>query len=114
MYTINDVITQIAVLRYNPVGFTNAIKAKKQIQECMLQYVTEAERSMLAKNIVAETLVEKVKNSGKYHLNQSLKTTQDIFIIAMAIGTILKELDNENEKYVSYQSIANIMNELIC
>lgn len=88
------------------------IQAKKDIQNSVLPRVTTAESWSLAMNTVPKTLIDKVMDVGKEYLNKTAKKDADYLCIAMAVGTILKELDNGNTTYVSYSGLASLMNEL--
>lgn len=88
-----------------------AIQAKKDIQNKVLSQVTQAEALQLAMNRLPDSLVSKVKDVGKSYLHSRRDT--EVYAVALAIGTIIKELDNGNTDHVTSPAVAKLMNWLI-
>lgn len=88
-----------------------AIQAKKDIQNRVLPQITSAETIQLAMDQLPGSLVSKVKAVGKSYLRSRRDT--DVYAVALAIGTIIKELDNGNTEHVTSPAVAELMNWLI-
>ena len=88
------------------------IQAKKDIQQLMLKSITNDERNALAKDILLDSLITRVIQSAKLYGFSFGSTDSDKACIALATGTILKELDNWNVKYIAPDYLAKIMNQL--
>ena len=110
MYYTSSDIQQMAGLMH--AKLQEMIKAKKDIQNALFIQATSSEAMLLAMNTVPQSLVTKLKTIGKQYLNKTSKKDVDIMCVAMAVGTILKELDNGNTAYVTNSAIASLMNEL--
>ncbi len=110
MYYTSSDIQQMAGLMH--AKLQEMIKAKKDIQNALFIQATSSEAMSLAMNTVPQSLVTKLKTIGKQYLNKTSKKDVDIMCVAMAVGTILKELDNGNTAYVTNSAIASLMNEL--
>ena len=110
MYYTSSDIQQMAGLMH--AKLQEMIKAKKDIQNALFIQATSSEAMSLAMNTVPQSLVTKLKTIGKQYLNKTSKKDVDIMCVAMAVGTILKELDNGNTSYVTNSAIASLMNEL--
>lgn len=96
-----------------PESVQMGIKAKTDIQMTVLSKITMPEKIMLSKDIVATSLENKVIDTGKEYWKQKNSTDEmQLFAVALAVGTILKELDNGNEKYVSNEGVLEIINRL--
>lgn len=108
-YTESDLQQMTGLLQ---AKLLDIIQAKKDIQNSVLPNVSSAESLALAMNTVPQSLVDKVMNEGKKYLDKTEKKDADYLCVAMAIGTILKELDNGNTTYVSYLGLATLMNTL--
>lgn len=93
------------------VDLNYLIQAKKDIQNKMLPQVTQAETMQLAMDRLPGTLVSKVKAIGKSYLRSRRDT--EVYAVALAVGTIIKELDNGNTKHVTCPAVAELMNWLI-
>lgn len=108
MYTVQHVIAKSREMSLNPNLLSEAINAKSLIQ-------TNAIANYGVFNPLSKfmTMEDNVLKEGKYYLVKTQKTDSDIFCVALAVGTILKELNDGDTSYVSNQSIANYMNELI-
>lgn len=89
-----------------------SIQAKKDIQQLMLRSITNEERNALAKNILLDSLIARVIQSAKLYSFSFGSSDSDKSCIALATGTILKELDNGNGKYIAPDYLAKIMNQL--
>lgn len=89
------------------------IAAKESIQQAMLKVISLEERLSLSRDILEESLIRKViYEATAYKESFRASTEEDLFCIAMATGTILKELDNGNTEYVSYPYLAELMNKI--
>jgi len=88
-----------------------AIKAKKDIQNIAMAQVTQGEALQLSQDRLPQSLVEKVRAVGKTYLTSRRDT--DVYAVALAVGTIIKELDNGNTSHVTGPAVAEIMNWLI-
>ena len=93
------------------LDLNKAIKAKTDIQNAVLANVTQEETILLASDRLPETLVSKVKAKGKSYLTSRKDT--DVYAVALAVGTIIKELDNGNTRHVTSPAVAELMNWLI-
>lgn len=93
------------------VDLNHLIQAKKDIQNKMLPQVTQAETMQLAMDRLPDSLVSKVKAIGKSYLRSRRDT--EVYAVALAVGTIIKELDNGNTKHVTGPAVAELMNWLI-
>lgn len=93
------------------LDINQAIQAKKDIQNKVLSRVSDLETLQLAMNQLPDSLVSKVKAVGKSYLRSRRDT--EVFAVALAIGTIIKELDNGNTKHVTNPALAELMNWLI-
>lgn len=108
-YTATDVQQMDGLMRAKS---PDIIQAKKSIQNSLFAQATSSEAIALAANTVPQSLVNKLKTIGRQYLNNTPKKDVDIVCVAMAVGTILKELDNGNTFYVTNSAIASLMNEL--
>ncbi len=89
-----------------------AIQAKKDIQNQLFVQATQTEALQLARNIVPESLIVKLMSISRSYLNRTRKSSVDVYAVALAAGTIIKELDNGNTKHVTNAAIAALMNNL--
>ena len=94
------------------VNISFAIQAKKDIQNQLFAQATQAEDLQLSRDIVPESLVTKLKSISRSYLNRTNKNAADVYAVALAAGTIIKELDNGNTRHVTSSAIANLMNEI--
>ncbi len=106
MFTVQNVIDQSNKMSSDPNLLTLAIDFKSEIQKEVADSFADnpASKFMSINNIVIR--------EGKLRLAKIQKTETNIFCIALAVGTILKEL-HEDTSYVSNQAIANYMNQLV-
>ena len=108
-YTAKDVQQMAGLMQ---AKLHDLIQTKKSIQNSLFVQATSSEAMALAANTVPQSLVSKLKTIGRQYLNNTPKKDFDIVCVAMAVGTILKELDNGNTSYVTNSAIASLMNEL--
>ncbi len=94
------------------VNISFAIQAKKDIQNQLFAQATQSEAIQLSRDIVPESLVSKLKSITRSYLNRTSRSAVDVYAVALAAGTIIKELDNGNTRHVTNSAIANLMNEI--
>lgn len=109
MYTEIDIQR---LLPYVSGNLLDTITAKKRIQETMAATVSNEERVALSNDILLNSLINRVVQIAATYADTTGKDDSNLICIAMATGTILKELDNGNTSYVSYPYLAKIMNQL--
>ena len=90
-YTASNVQEMAGLMR---AKLTEMIQAKKDIQNSLLAQATSSEAMALAMNTVPASLVSKLKTLGRQYLNKTARKDVNVLCVAMAVGTIIKELDN--------------------
>lgn len=108
-YTATDVQQMVGLMH---ARWYDIAQTKKSMQYFLSQVATSSEAKALAANTVPKSLVTTLKTIGRLYLSYTPKKDFDIACVAMAVGTILKELDNGNISYVTNSAIASLMNEL--
>lgn len=108
-YTASNVQEMAGLMR---AKLTDMIQAKKDIQNSLYAQATSSEAMALAMNTVPASLVSKLKSIGKQYLKGTARKDVDVLCVSMAVGTIIKELDNGNTSHVTNAAIASLMNEL--
>ncbi len=108
MYQENEVRAALQSIQFR---IYEMIEAKKRIQTIMAATISSDERIALSRDILCDSLIEKVIMLGTaYCKNNVGSSLQDKVCIAMATGTILKELDGGNTDYVSYSYLTKLVN----
>lgn len=109
MYTETD--TQ-RLMPYVSDNLLQTITAKKRIQETMAATISNEERVALSNDILLNSLINRVVQIASTYVKTIGNDEVNLICVAMAAGTILKELDDGNTNYVSYSYLAKIMNQL--
>lgn len=110
MYTEFDAQRLLSLARFR---FVDMINAKNAIQQAMWCVISFDERMSLSQDILEDSLISKVLNEAqKYATTHGLSSDVDKVCVAMAAGTILKELDDGNTEFVRYPYLASIMNQI--
>ena len=94
------------------VNISFTIQAKKDIQNQLFAQATQSEALQLSQDIVPQSLVSKLKSITRSYLNKTSRNAVNVYAVAIAAGTIIKELDNGNTRHVTNSAIDNLMNEI--
>ena len=111
-FTESDIPSLSQQLRYE-LGLDFAIQAKKDLQNQLFIQATQMEALALAQNTVPDSLLSKLMSITRTYLSRLTKSPVEVYAIALAAGTIIKELDNGNTAHVTNSAIAKLMNEIV-
>lgn len=105
-------IKQLGLLIFqNPSMFQLIIETKSSMQKTLIDQLTNSELLDVQKNKVNQSVIDKMVAISAKNLSQIGKSNENAYCIAMAAGTILKELF-EDQSFATSEKLLVIANRI--
>jgi len=105
-------IKQLGLLVFqNPIMFQLIIETKSSMQKILIDELTNSELLDVQKNISNQSIIDKMVAISAKKLSQIGRTNENTYCIAMAAGTILKELF-EDQSFATSEKLLEIANRI--
>lgn len=99
------------ILANDPSALMKMIDTKSKMQAVFTNQMTTSEAMEAVRNVKNQNVISKIYKLGALEMQKTVKSNKNYYITSLVIGTILKEI-YEDQRYITADSLYSIINNI--